>query len=161
ASVTPPTLKARMNENHTLHIAINGWFSDNVGAGSGQYIRHLLAHLPQLPKALTMSLLVPPHTAASLPSFAGVQVISPALPALPGPLRKVWWEQITVPRAARQLEADLLWVPYWASPAWQPCPVVVTVHDLIPALLPHYRGNFLNRAYTSLVSWTARRSASI
>jgi glycosyltransferase involved in cell wall biosynthesis len=150
-----------MDANHTLRIAINGWFCDNAGAGSGQYIRHLLAHLPQLPEPVTISLLVPPHTAANLPSFAGVQVISPALPRLPGPLRKVWWEQITMPRTARQLAVDLLWVPYWAAPAWQPCPVVVTVHDLIPTLLPHYRGNILKRLYTSLVSWTARRSASI
>jgi glycosyltransferase involved in cell wall biosynthesis len=38
---------------------------------------------------------------------------------------------------------------------------VVTVHDLIPALLPAYRGGPLNRIYTALVGWTARRAARI
>jgi glycosyltransferase involved in cell wall biosynthesis len=76
-------------------------------------------------------------------------------------LRKLWWEQVTVPRAAKQSGASLLWVPYWAAPAWSPCPVAVTVHDLIPALLPAYRGGIHHRLYTALVSWTARRAASI
>ncbi|HMN28702.1 MAG TPA: glycosyltransferase family 1 protein, partial [Caldilineaceae bacterium] len=57
--------------------------------------------------------------------------------------------------------ADLLWVPYWAAPLWQPLPVVVTVHDLIPLLLPAYRGGWLQRRYTDLVRYTAGRSAAI
>ena len=44
---------------------------------------------------------------------------------------------------------------------WRPCPVVVTVHDLIPLLLPLYRGGALQRAYTWLVSRTARRVAAV
>jgi glycosyltransferase involved in cell wall biosynthesis len=35
------------------------------------------------------------------------------------------------------------------------------VHDLIPLLLPTYRGGIQHRLYTALVSWTARRSAAI
>jgi glycosyltransferase involved in cell wall biosynthesis len=93
--------------------------------------------------------------------FAGVTVIAPRLPALPGPLRKLWWEQVSVPGAAKRLAADVLWVPYWAAPAWQPCPVAVTIHDLIPALLPAYRGGVHHRLYTALVGWTARRCASV
>ncbi len=66
-----------------------------------------------------------------------------------------------MPAAARRLGADLLFVPYWAAPFWQPVPTVVTVHDLIPLLLPLYRGDILNRLYTGLVSITARRAAAI
>ena len=44
---------------------------------------------------------------------------------------------------------------------WRPCPVVVTVHDLIPLLLPLYRGGPLQRAYTWLVSRTARRADAV
>ncbi len=46
-------------------------------------------------------------------------------------------------------------------PGWSPCPVVVTVHDLIPLLLPAYRGGLLQRGYTWLVSRTARRAAAV
>ena len=76
-------------------------------------------------------------------------------------LAKLWWEQISVPAAARQLQADLLWVPYWAAPWWQPVPTAVTVHDVIQLILPAYRGGLLNRLYTRLVAATARKSASI
>ena len=76
-------------------------------------------------------------------------------------LAKLWFEQVTFPRACRRLRADVAFVPYWGSPWWQPCPVVVTVHDLIPLLLPLYRGGMLQRAYTALVSRTARRAAAV
>lgn len=144
-----------------LHVAVNGWFVGSTTAGSGQYVRHLLTHLPKLPKAVQLSLLVPPEMMASASGFTGVTPIPLKLPPLPAPLRKVWWEQVSVPQGAKRLGVDLLWVPYWAAPAWQPCPVAVTVHDLIPALLPAYRGGLHHRLYTALVSWTARRSAAI
>jgi len=38
---------------------------------------------------------------------------------------------------------------------------VVTIHDLIPILLPLYRGGPLQRAYTALVARTARRAAAV
>ena len=82
-------------------------------------------------------------------------------PRLPRQLAKLFWEQVTVPRCARRLGADLLLVPYWAAPLWQPTPTVVTVHDLIPLLLPAYRGGMLGRLYTGLVSYTARRCAAV
>ncbi len=89
-------------------------------------------------------------------------VIAPVvLPPLPGPLRKLWWEQVSLPNWARRLRVDVLWSPYWAAPFIQPVPSVVTVHDLIPMLLPAYRGGPLQRAYTALVAATARRSAQV
>ncbi len=148
-----------------LHVVINGWFVGHATAGSGQYIHHLLTHLPRLPRPVRISLLVPPEAASAASGFADdTPAITPIVltpPSLPGALRKLWWEQVSVPQAAKRLGADLLWIPYWAAPAWQPCPVAVTVHDLIPALLPAYRGAFHHRLYTRLVSWTARRSAAI
>ena len=87
-------------------------------------------------------------------------VVSPP-PPLPRQLAKLYWEQVTVPRRARSLGADLLLVPYWAAPLWQPAPTVVTVHDLIPLLLPPYRGGLTGRLYTTLVSTSARRCAAV
>lgn len=144
-----------------IHITINGWFVGSTTAGSGQYIDHLLTHLPQLPKAARLSLIVPTDQAQNASRYSGVEVVPIHLPTLPGPLRKIWWEQISIPQTAKRLGADILWVPYWAAPAWQPCPVAVTVHDLIPLLMPAYRGGMQHKLYTALVSWTARRAASI
>jgi glycosyltransferase involved in cell wall biosynthesis len=90
-----------------------------------------------------------------------VDLVRLSLPPLPRQLAKLWWEQVSVPQAARRLGADVLWVPLWAAPFWQPVPTVVTIHDLIPLLLPEYRGGLLQRTYTALVSRTAQRAAAV
>lgn len=142
-----------------MHIAVNGWYAATDTAGSGQYLHHLLHTLPATDPAVRWSLLLPEGVIA--PEYGGVEVVRRSLPHLPRQLQKLWWEQMTVPRLARTLRADALWVPYWASPLRQSMPTVVTVHDLIPLLLPLYRGSFLNRAYTRLVAASARRAAAV
>jgi len=148
-----------------MHILINGWFVGHSTAGSGQYIEHLLATLPHQAPQTRFSLLLPLAQSDSLAQWQnrwpGIELVPHALPPLPENLAKLWWEQILVPQLARRMAADLLWVPYWAAPYWQPIPVAVTVHDLIPYLLPAYRGGLLQRVYTKLVAHTARRSAAV
>lgn len=142
-----------------LHVLINGWFAGREAAGSGQYLDHILPALAQAAPAMRLTLLVP--RGAPAPRWRGVVVAPVAIPPLPGALRKLWWEQVAMPVWARRLRADVLWVPYWAAPWRQPIPTVVTVHDLIPLLLPAYRGGLLQRAYTALVAATAQRSAQV
>lgn len=48
--------------------------------------------------------------------------------------RRLWWQQVGLPR--RAVGADLLHVPGFDAPLRAPCPVVLTVHDLIGALFP-------------------------
>jgi glycosyltransferase involved in cell wall biosynthesis len=150
-----------------LEIAINGWFAGDVASGSGQYVNHLLAHLAGAAPAARFSLLLPqgPANATAVETAAGrwpnVDLVWVGVPPLPRHLAKLWWEQVAVPQAARRLRADVLWIPYWAAPFWQPVPTVVTIHDLIPLLLPPYRGGVLLRAYTALVCRTARRAAAV
>jgi glycosyltransferase involved in cell wall biosynthesis len=82
-------------------------------------------------------------------------------PCWPGHLGKLWFEQITFPRVCRQLGVDLAHVPYFASPLASPALTVVTIHDLIPIVLPEYRGGALTRLYTSLVASAAPRARLI
>ncbi|MFN8535182.1 MAG: glycosyltransferase family 1 protein [Dehalococcoidia bacterium] len=48
--------------------------------------------------------------------------------------RRLWWQQVGVVR--RAAGADLLHVPGFDAPVRPPCPVVLTVHDLIGAIFP-------------------------
>ncbi len=141
-----------------MRVAINGWFLDQSHTGSGQYTHRLLFHLLE----------AAPEHAYVLVTPEGVQPVtrqrliraSPPVNRRPG-LRKVWFEQIAFPRACRRIGADIAHVPYWGSP-WQPTvPTLVTIHDLIPLLLPEYHGNILVRAYTRLVQKTAPQAALV
>jgi glycosyltransferase involved in cell wall biosynthesis len=76
-------------------------------------------------------------------------------------LAKLWFEQIAAPLAAARLNADLLHVPYFAPPLVARMPVVATILDIIPLLLPEYRGRGTVRAYMRLVARAARRAAHV
>ncbi len=132
-----------------MRIALSGWFWDRPETGSGQYLRRLLSSLARLHPDVTWMLLAPPEHVRGQVALPGVHFLP--LPAPPGPLGKVWWEQVTLPRAARRLGVELLHVPYWAPPLVARLPTVVTVHDLIPLLLQDYRGGPAVRLYTALV----------
>ena len=83
------------------------------------------------------------------------------LDAVHGNLAKVWFEQIGFPRACRSLGLDLTHVPYFAPPLCPTLPTVVTVHDLIPLILPAYGESLGVRIYMRLVSAAARRATLV
>ena len=143
-----------------MHVAFNGWFWNQPHTGSGQYIRHLLTHLQQLVPEARLSLVVPDHmrTLDHLPPDVDVLPI-PA--RFGGHLGKVWFEQRSFPRAVARLKPDLAHVPYWGPPLRSPAPLICTVLDVIPLVVPEYRAGFRNRLYTSLVVAAARGAAHI
>ena len=141
-----------------MRIAINAWFLSRPGTGSGQYLRGLLQGMADV-GADHEILLVTPSGAVEL-EMPGLEVTVETLGAAfwrsnPG---KVLFEQAAFPWICRRWGADLAHVPYWGSPLWCPTPSVVTIHDLIPLLLPAYRGGLLVRLYTQLASAAARRA---
>ncbi len=139
-----------------MRVIFNGWFWHRLETGSGQYLRQLLAALAQVAPESEWTVLLPARSAAATREQ---RLWLCYLPAIDSHLGKVWWEQVTVPWAARRFKADVLHVPYWAPSLTSPVPAVVTIHDLIPLLLPAYRGGLGGRVYTALVSATAPRAA--
>ncbi len=139
-------------------VLINGWFWARSETGSGQYLTALLQQFARQAPDYRFHLLVPAHTAHVCSDGDNVTVHAVALPPGPVQLAKVWWEQWTVPRWSRKVNAALLWNPYWTASLWQPVPVLVTVHDIIPAVLPEYRRHFRQRLYLRLTRFTTRRA---
>ncbi len=142
-----------------MHIAINGWFWHQAHTGSGQYVRNLVRTLSALQEDVKLTVLLPSGPAGKTEHiFPDVTLVYH--PTRTGALAKVRWEQIVVPRSAHQMGVDLLHVPYWAPPMRSPLPTVVTIHDLIPLLLPAYRGDARVRLYTAFVS-AASKAANL
>jgi glycosyltransferase involved in cell wall biosynthesis len=147
-----------------LKIALNAWFWDKPSVGSGQYLKYLLPALLEADDALEI-ILISPKPFEPEPDFAE-QRIKAHVAKTPftnqsGNLAKVWFEQITFPRACQKLGVDLAHVPYFGSPLAPTVPTVVTIHDLIPMILPEYRGNIRVRLYTSLVAAAAPQARLI
>ena len=144
-----------------MHVALNGWFWDQVNTGSGQYIRHLLHGLRKLDADLGLTLVMPPHNPQPDDLPAAVNVIRTGQQQQTGRIGKVWFEQRTFPQAVKRSGADLAHVPYWGAPLSSPVPLICSVLDVIPLLYPEYALGFANRLYVSLVSTSARGAGHI
>jgi len=118
-----------------MRVSLNGYFLNNPHTGSGQYTLQLTEHVSDLAVAKPKSLLSNPA--------------------------KLRWEQLQWPAVARKAGATLLHSPYFALPLTRSLPAVVTIHDLIPMLLPAYRGSPLVRAYTWLQARACRSAEAI
>lgn len=130
-----------------MRVGINALFLELPGTGSGQYTRHLLEALAKVDPATEYLLFSPgPISNTQYPISNWT---------------KLWFEQVAFPLACRRSDLDLAHVPYFASPLFPTVPTVVTIHDLIPLLLPAYRGSLLVRTYTRLVAAAARKAEAI
>ncbi len=157
-------MKISLAKGGNVRVAINAWFWDQPSTGSGQYTRNLSKYLLLEAPGLELLLVGPPaRMTPSSASTSHLRFYPTPLPwRWPDDLSKVWFEQVVFPRVCAKLDAELgidaTHTPYWAPPMWCEPPTVTTIHDLIPLLLPAYKGGPLARLYTALVSVTASRS---
>lgn len=149
-------------------VALNGHFLAHPATGSGQYVSHLIGAAERLGADLSLRPFISDHTTRPQPPAFGTQPTVAPFPAaiatrrLPNDLRKVIWEQLTFPLAARRTKADCLHVPYFGSPViTQGIPTVVTIHDLIPLVMPAYVTTPLVALYNRLVSAGARAATLV
>ena len=138
-----------------MRVALNGLFLANPATGTGQYLRELVGAMR-----------------AEFPNDDFVLLTPRADATAPAPLEifptrftrenfaKLEFEQFTFPRVSAQ-QFDIAHVPHFGSPLFPTRPTVVTIHDLIPIVLPAYRGSARVRLYTRLASFSAQRASAI
>jgi glycosyltransferase involved in cell wall biosynthesis len=144
-----------------MRIAINAWFLNQPGTGSGQYLQGLLRALSECSTEHQFLLAAPlDHFDHDLPTLQA-EFWPFHSSRWRSNLGKLLFEQVAFPRICLRWGADVAHVPYWGSPLRPPVPTVATIHDLIPRLLPAYRGSRLVQLYTRLVSASARRAALV
>lgn len=104
-----------------MKIAIDARELRGQPTGVGRYLAKLLAEWPHLPEAA-------PH------EF--INVAPPSDAKVAGTL----WEQITLPRLAREAGAEVLFAPAYSGPVFSSVPMVVTIHDVSFAAHPEWFG---------------------
>jgi glycosyltransferase involved in cell wall biosynthesis len=150
-----PTLSTLQGSR--IHIVMSGIHYGQAWAGVGQYTGALVDNLPCFN---VDGCLVVNDRPAHLPFPWHEEVIPRRFESIARNLRfpsrgrnldKLAFDQLHAPRLATRLRVDLLHFPYLTSP-WFPTsvPIVVTVHDLIPVLLPEYAGGLRARAIMHL-----------
>jgi len=148
-----------------MRLGISGFFWNRGATGSGQYTHQLVRGLSRLPNGPQLLLFRAENEEdqGRVPDARGEmqeRVLGSPVP-LTRNLFKVWFEQVALPRACRNEGVDLVHVPYFAPPLVAGTKAVVTIHDLIPLVLPAYRESAWVRLYTRLVTAGARRAAAI
>ena len=74
--------------------------------------------------------------------------------------RRLFWEAagVEITRSMRAGRTELLHVPALSAPIYTAVPLVVTIHDVIPFVLPEYRASRAMRLYLALMRRTVRRA---
>jgi glycosyltransferase involved in cell wall biosynthesis len=146
-----------------MRIAISGMFWTEPHVGSGQYLHNLVEQFAAQPGGQRFILVIPRYRLQQKPALAHMQTV-----LMPTPfdgrnenLAKVWFEQIALGQVCRKLRVDLVHVPYFGSPRYPRVPTVVTVHDLIPLLVPGNRGGRAVQLYMRLAAAGARQASAI
>lgn len=147
--------------NATLRVGLDALFFEQPMTGSGQYATQLWPRLVAAYPELDMTALAPADTTSAAAQLAGLRALQAPMPRLPRRPRKVYWEQIAQPRLAGTSALGLVHVPYFAAPAVQRVPYIVTIHDMIPLVSPAYRGSRAMWGYLRLVSRTVRKARLI
>lgn len=143
-----------------MHVVLSGMFWAQPNVGSGQVLRGLLRGLREVAPELRLTLAVPRYLDGDDAAADGAALAMVATPfdGRSKNFAKLYFEQIALPQFARAVKADLLHVPYFAPPYRSATPTVATILDVIPLVLPEYRGGRAVRAYMALVARAARRA---
>ncbi len=161
-----------------MRVGINGLFWPQENTGSGQYTRQLWQMLPALNRTEPADEQVEYTLLGFEPEVAlpDIPVDQKILARVPNPVRrgggnavKLWWEQAGLPGLLRAEKAagrpfDVVHWPYFAASLRQPpppCATIVTIHDLIPLLLPEYAPSLPLKAYFKLVSRAAQQATLV
>lgn len=114
-----------------IRVGFDGrWYNDS---GVGAYVSGLLGAMAQLQGEIELLIYEDPANPLPLPNRANIQRVSVRAKkySASGQIELAW--------RCHQDKLDVLHAPFYVVPLFAGCPVVVTVHDLIPFLFPVYR----------------------
>lgn len=146
-------------------IALSGLLLDYPYSGTATYTRNLVPRLPAAAPDLRFRLYVRKSawTSTDIPARR-IQTAFRRVDRGSGPgarLDKLAWETVALPIAAAMDGTALIHSLYFAAPFVASAPVVVTIHDVIPLILPDYHRSRQSVLYSLLMARAAKRARAI
>ncbi|HHX42367.1 MAG TPA: glycosyltransferase family 4 protein [Chloroflexi bacterium] len=145
-----------------MRIGIDGRYIQDHFPGIGRYTYHLARNLAAVAPEDTFFLFIDPNavnTRHDLSPFVEAPNVR-LIPATAGTFTVR--QQTALPALARQHRLDLYHNPYYLVPYAMPCPMVATLHDMIPMLYPEaVPGAVLPTAFLMAVRLTVLRARRI
>ena len=142
-----------------MRVVIDASFLVLPPSGTATYVRSLVQALSEVAPELDVRLIQPAwerDRSSLAPSRASV-----LLWPWQQRLRRASWDIYGVWRRAARERPDLVHVPHFAAPVRAGCPLVVTIHDVIPLVLPKYRASPWMRAHLAVMRRTVRAARLI
>jgi len=126
-----------------MRIGVDGQSLQGRRTGIGRYTANLIDSMKEI---------APQHK---------IQVIRPGRERVMRTDRRLYWQQYGLPRQTRILKTDLLHVTGFDAPMRKPCPVVMTVHDLIGMLFPKNLPPVSRQYWSKWLPFSIRRADAV
>jgi glycosyltransferase involved in cell wall biosynthesis len=140
-----------------VRIAMDGSFLRLPPSGTAAYIRGLYSGFDEMRADLDLHLLDRERPASD--PLGEDRLTCPTKPMLhDSRLDRARWELFGVSRKAKDTQAQLLHMPHFSAPLRPGMPLIVTIHDLIPLLLPEYRASAAMRAHLTIIRRTVKQA---
>lgn len=146
-------------------IALNGLLLDRPFSGTATYIYNLVRLLPSAAPDLRFRLYL--RNARFAAEGVEVRRLTTPMAALNrgrgvgARLDKLSWEVVAWPLVGAIRHDALLHSLYFATPLVKPAPTVVTIHDLVPLVVPGYHRGRQSSLYASLMAAAVKRADAI
>lgn len=144
-----------------MKIGINARFLAHPFTGIGQYTFNLLRALAKIDKKNEYLLFTPELVDLQLPeNFKQVRI--PEKEYKSASFRKAHWEHVLIPREIEKWGIDLVHFLYPSNPKKSlNIPTIVTVHDVIPWVLPAYKKHLRSKIYNTYTKIALKKADHI
>ncbi len=133
-------------------------------SGTGTYLRSLTQALVRIEPDLDIALLVPrlrpQNSVGTMTITPPGEVDTGGLPRLDR-FQRLSWYLVGVALAARRARPELLHIPHATPPVGSRLPLVLTIHDVIPLILPAYRATQAMRLRVAALRRAAPRARMV
>lgn len=144
-------------------VGLNALLLEAPFSGTATYTRNLCPLLPCFAPDLEFTAYLRGGRLTA-PGVSAVRLTTPfdgLTGAVGARMSKLFWEGAALPAAAASRGDSVLHYLYFAAPVVSPARVVVTVHDLIPLVVPGYHRSRQSEIYSRFMAWTVKRADAI